>query len=93
MLKGIQDTIVNILAYFPVSGNLVTAFSSLVDTVMKYIFELLFSILQVPIEYIQIALQFGISVPSLNEQEICEQGNVFLNPLLYHNYRPNILYL
>ncbi|KAK7912593.1 hypothetical protein WMY93_012804 [Mugilogobius chulae] len=45
-LSGIQDIIMNILTYLPVSGNLVNAVSSLMDTVIKYTLEVLFSVLQ-----------------------------------------------
>ncbi|XP_055010297.1 uncharacterized protein LOC129409154 [Boleophthalmus pectinirostris] len=75
-LVGIQDIFLNILTYLPVSGNLVDAVSGLVDTLTKYILEVLFSVLEVPVEYIKIALQFGIRVPTLDNQGKCEHGDL-----------------
>ncbi|XP_072320724.1 uncharacterized protein strc1 [Eucyclogobius newberryi] len=87
-LTGIQDIFVNILTYFPVSGNLVNAVSSLVDTVVRYTLEVLFSVLEVPVDYIKIALQFGVQVPTLDEQGKCEHGD--LKQLIMWGLRHNV---
>uniref|UniRef100_A0A8C6WFG2 Stereocilin LRR domain-containing protein n=1 Tax=Neogobius melanostomus TaxID=47308 RepID=A0A8C6WFG2_9GOBI len=87
-LTGIQDIFVNILTYFPVSGNLVNTVSGLMDTIIKYTLEILFTVLEVPVEYIKIALQFGIRVPSLDEEGMCEHGD--LKQLIMWGLRHNV---
>lgn len=51
-----------------------SAVSGLVDGTVTYVLEFMATLLQVPLDYVKIALQFGIRVPSLDETEACEQG-------------------
>lgn len=74
---GFQHSLTDILASFPSSGKLMDAVSGLVDTAAKHALEFVATLLQVPLDYIKIALQFGIQIPSVDETESCEQG-VFL---------------
>ncbi|KAM7424234.1 hypothetical protein PAMA_000531 [Pampus argenteus] len=74
-LNSFQQTFLNILSSLPLSGNLMTAVSAMVDDAVKYISKFMATFLHVPMDYIKIALQFGIRVPSLKE-ETCEQGDL-----------------
>lgn len=93
---GFQHSLTNILSNFPPSGKLMDAVSSLVDSAVKYALEFAAMLLQVPMDYIRIALQFGIRIPSLDEEETCEQGMpLFLIILskvtfLKYNLEPNL---
>lgn len=77
--NGFQQTLLNILSSIPLSGNLMNAVRSLMDSAVMYVSQFLATLLKVPMDYIQIALQFGISIPSLDGQETCEQGKTLLN--------------
>ncbi len=72
--NGFQQTFMNILMSLPLSGNLMSAVSDLVDTAVTYVSKFMATLLQVPMDYIKIALQFGIRIPSLDGKETCEQG-------------------
>lgn len=74
VLDGLQSSLTNIMSSFPLSGNLMSAVSGLVDGTVTYVLEFMATLLQVPLDYVKIALQFGIRVPSLDETEACEQG-------------------
>lgn len=78
-LNGFQQTFINILLSLPLSGNLMSAVSSLVDGVVTYVSKFMATLLQVPMDYIKIALQFGIRIPSLDEKETCEQGETLFS--------------
>ncbi|KAM7406055.1 hypothetical protein PAMP_000459 [Pampus punctatissimus] len=52
-----------------------TAMSAMVDDAVKYVSKFMATFLHVPMDYIKIALQFGIRVPSLKE-ETCDQGDL-----------------
>lgn len=73
-LNGFQHSLVKILSGLPLSGSLMSVVSGLVDATATYVLEFMAMLLQVPMDYIKIALQFGITVPSLDEKETCEQG-------------------
>ncbi|XP_065809328.1 uncharacterized protein strc1 [Labrus bergylta] len=75
-LDGFQNTLINILSSFPLSGTLMGAVSSLVDATVTYISEFMATLLQVPMDFIKIALQFGIRIPSLEGKQTCEQGDL-----------------
>lgn len=73
-LNGFQETLVNMLSSLPLSGNVMNAVSGLLDTTVTYVSKLMASLLQTPMDFINIALQFGIRIPSLDGKETCEQG-------------------
>ena len=73
-LNGFQQTFINILSSVPLSGNLISSVSGLVDAAVTYVSKSMASLLQIPMDYIKIALQFGIRIPSLDGTEVCEQG-------------------
>ncbi|XP_077374382.1 uncharacterized protein strc1 [Festucalex cinctus] len=75
-LTSIQQTFITILKSLPLSGTLVSALSGVVDATVTYISNIIATLIQVPMDYVKIALQFGIRIPSLNEGESCEQGNL-----------------
>lgn len=72
--SGFQETFINILSGLPLSGNLLNVVSRIVDSTVTYVSKFMASFLQAPMDYIKIALQFGIRIPSLDGREVCEQG-------------------
>ncbi|CAK6969793.1 stereocilin [Scomber scombrus] len=75
-LNGFQQAFLNILSSLPLTGKLMTTLSDMVDDAVKYISTFMATLLQVPMDYIRIALQFGIKIPSLKGKETCEQGDL-----------------
>ncbi|XP_042266738.1 uncharacterized protein LOC121896781 [Thunnus maccoyii] len=75
-LNGFQQMFLKILSSLPLSGKLMTALSDVVDNAVKYVSAFMATVLQVPMDYIKIALQFGIRIPSLKGKETCEQGDL-----------------
>ncbi|KAK9542838.1 hypothetical protein VZT92_000666 [Zoarces viviparus] len=75
-LSGFQQTFINILSSLPLSGSLMRAVSGVVDTAVTYVSKFMATVLQTPMDYINIALQFGIRIPSLDGKETCEQGDL-----------------
>ncbi|KAK5935367.1 hypothetical protein CgunFtcFv8_020735 [Champsocephalus gunnari] len=75
-LNGFQQTFINILSSVPLSGNLISSVSGLVDAAVTYFSKSMAALLQIPMDYIKIALQFGIRIPSLDGTEVCEQGDL-----------------
>lgn len=80
---GFQHSFLDILSGFSSSENLMDAISGIVDMAAKYAMEVAATLLQVPMDYIKIALQFGIRIPSVDEKESCEQGATLLLLLLF----------
>ncbi|XP_058484473.1 stereocilin [Solea solea] len=76
VLDGFQQTVMNILQSLPLSGHLKDTLSSVMDAAVKNVLTFSVSLLQLPLEYMNIALQFGIRVPSLDDKETCEQGDL-----------------
>lgn len=83
-LNGFQQAFLNILSSLPLTGKLMTTLSDMVDDAVKYISTFMATLLQVPMDYIRIALQFGIKIPSLKGKETCEQGKQFLMCFFVH---------
>lgn len=73
-LNSFQHSLMNTLSSFPLSGNVMSAVSGLVDATVTNVLKFMAMLLQVPMDYIKIALQFGVRIPSLDEKETCEQG-------------------
>lgn len=73
-LNGFQRSLIKTLSSLPLPGNLLSSVSSLVDITMTYVLKFTAMLLQVPMDYIKIALQFGIRIPSLDNTETCQQG-------------------
>lgn len=72
---GFQETLIKILSSIPGSGNLMSTLSYIADAALANVSTLMASLLQVPVDYIKIALQFAIRVPTFNEEtETCEEG-------------------
>lgn len=74
LLSGFQQTVASVLSAAPPSGGLMSAVSGLADAAVAYVSKHLATFLQAPMDYVKIALQFGIRIPSLDGQETCEQG-------------------
>ncbi|KAK5874050.1 hypothetical protein PBY51_019031 [Eleginops maclovinus] len=75
-LNGVQQTFINILSSVPVSGNLISHVSGLMDAAVTYVSKSMAALLQIPMDYIKIALQFGIRLPSLDGTVVCERGDL-----------------
>ncbi|KAJ3593903.1 hypothetical protein NHX12_006236 [Muraenolepis orangiensis] len=75
-LTGFQEMLISALSQVPLSGNLMSTMSGLLDMVVSYLSTMIATLVQVPMDYVQIGLQFGIQVPSLNESEQCQQGDL-----------------
>lgn len=73
-LPSLQHSILTTLSSLPPSGNVLSSLRGLVDATMTYTLEVVGTLLQVPVDYVKLALQFGIRTPSLDEREACEQG-------------------
>lgn len=73
-LPSLQQSIVTTLSSLPPSGNLLSTLRGLVDATMTYALKFVGTLLQVPVDYVKLALQFGIRTPSLDDRETCEQG-------------------
>ncbi|XP_061669380.1 stereocilin [Syngnathoides biaculeatus] len=72
-LTSLQQLFLTIFESFPRSGTFVNV---VVDAAITYVSNTIAALIQVPMDYVKVALQFGIRIPSLNEKESCEQGNL-----------------
>ncbi|XP_056134793.1 stereocilin [Lampris incognitus] len=75
-LNAFQDLFVTMLAHLPLSGDLLSSLSGLVDLTATYFSKLALTLLQTPIDYVKIGLQLGIKIPSIDENEHCQQGDL-----------------
>ncbi|XP_034535474.1 uncharacterized protein strc1 [Notolabrus celidotus] len=75
-LDGFQNMLINILHSFPLSENLMGAVKGIADAAVTYVSGFMATLLQAPMDYIRIALQFGIRIPSLEGKETCDQGDL-----------------
>lgn len=73
-LPRLQQSILSTLSSLPPSGNLLSTLRGLADATMTYTLKLVGTLLQVPVDYVKLALQFGIRTPTLDDTEACEQG-------------------
>lgn len=71
---SLQQSILTTLSSLPPSGNLLSTLRGLIDATMTYTLKFVGTLLQVPVDYVKLALQFGIRTPSLDHKETCEQG-------------------
>lgn len=69
-----QQWLADALSSLTSSGNLLATLSGLVDATMTHSLKVLATLLQVPLDYVKLVLQFGIRTPSLEGKETCEQG-------------------
>lgn len=92
---GFQNTVINILYGLPLSGSLMETMRGLADAAVTYVSDFMATFLKVPLDYIKLALQFGIRIPSLDGKETCEQGKNIISHSLSHctvRYAVNYLY-
>lgn len=78
-LPSLQQWIVDALTSLPSCGNLLATLSNLIDATMTHTVTFMATLLQVLVDYVKLALQFGIRTPSLDDKETCEQGKPLLN--------------
>lgn len=71
---SLQQSILTTLSSLPPSGNLLSTLRGLIDATMTYTLKFVGTFLQVPVDYVKLALQFGIRTPSLDEEGTCQQG-------------------
>ena len=70
---GFQQTLITVLSP-PLAGSFLGAASGFVDAAVTNVLKLMAALLQGPMDFINIALQFGISLPSFDRDETCPQG-------------------
>lgn len=75
-LTGVQQSIFSTLSSLPPSGTLLGTLGGLVDATLTYVLQLVGTMLQAPVDYVKLALQFGIRTPSLDGEETCNQGKI-----------------
>lgn len=73
-LTSVQESIFSTLSSLPPSGTLLGTMGSLIDATLTYVLNLVGTLLQAPVDYVKLALQFGIRTPSLDGKETCNQG-------------------
>ncbi|KAM8894443.1 stereocilin isoform 2-T2 [Spinachia spinachia] len=73
---GVQPSVLRVLSGLPLSGALLSTAGGLVDAAVMYVSNVMGTVLGVPMDFIKIALQFGIRSPSLDGQQTCEQGDL-----------------
>lgn len=73
-LPSLQQSILTTLSSLPPHGSLLGTLRGLVDATMTYALKFVGTLLQVPVDYVKLALQFGIRTPSLDDTGTCEQG-------------------
>lgn len=73
-LTSFQEMLISVLSQVPLSGNLMSAMSGVLDMFVSYFSTVVATLIQVPLDYVNIGLQFGIKVPSLDESKECQQG-------------------
>ncbi|KAK5608874.1 hypothetical protein CRENBAI_019050 [Crenichthys baileyi] len=74
--NGFQQMFINMLSNLTLSDNLTNVLRSLLDSVSANVLRFIVMLLQIPMDYVRIALEFGIQVPSLAEQDTCMQGDL-----------------
>lgn len=70
--------IMTALSHLSLSDKVMSAWTGLIDmtfrTIVTHGSEFILTFLQTPMDYVKIALQFGIAIPSLEQNEQCQQG-------------------
>lgn len=74
LLSSFQQNFLDMLGSLSLSTDQAAFVNGLLDSLAAYVLKVVASILDGPIDYVNIALQFGIKVPSLDENENCAQG-------------------
>ncbi|PWA18871.1 hypothetical protein CCH79_00005065 [Gambusia affinis] len=75
-LSGFQQMFINTLSNLTLSENLRKILSSLLDSFAANVLRFIVQFLETPLDYVRIALEFGIEVPSLDKQDTCQQGDL-----------------
>ena len=76
--NSLQKMVITALSQLPLSGNLVSALSGLVDTtfppIVTYLTDFMQTFIQTPMDYVKLGLQLGIKIPSIDQSGQCQQG-------------------
>ncbi|XP_036072705.1 uncharacterized protein LOC112160608 [Oryzias melastigma] len=75
-LSSFEQIILKILSSLSVSGSLKSIMNALLDATARYVLQFMAIVVEVPMEYIRIALQFGIEIPSFDKKQTCSQGDL-----------------
>ncbi|XP_061590898.1 stereocilin [Cololabis saira] len=75
-LSGFQQTFIDMLLSVSGSESVMGTVRGLLDTAVTHLLKVMAKVLQVPMDYVRLALQFGIKVPSLDEEQTCVQGDL-----------------
>lgn len=74
LFSSFQQNFLNILENLSLTEEQADFVNGLMDSFVTYLLKVVASILDGPIDYVNIALQFGIKVPSLDQNDNCAQG-------------------
>uniref|UniRef100_A0A667XMU6 Stereocilin 1 n=2 Tax=Myripristis murdjan TaxID=586833 RepID=A0A667XMU6_9TELE len=74
--NGFEEMVLSMLSHLPLSGNLISALNNMVDTAVTYLSQIVVKVVQTPMDYVKIGLQYGIRIPSIDENEQCYQGDL-----------------
>ncbi|XP_016140907.1 stereocilin [Sinocyclocheilus grahami] len=83
-LNSLQEMLTNVLSSdFPLyllSDNVLALWNSFMDMafppVMSFMSDIMLSALQTPMDFLKLGLQFGIEIPTLDQSEMCQQGDL-----------------
>ncbi len=81
-LSSIQEKLTNVLSsdlpFYLLSDNFLAVWNNFMDMaippVMSFISDFTMSALQTPVDFLNLGLQFGIEIPTLDQSEKCQQG-------------------
>ncbi|XP_067297525.1 uncharacterized protein strc1 [Pseudorasbora parva] len=78
--SSIQEMLTNILSsdlpLYLHSDNFLALWNSFIDMTIPPVMSFMLSALQTPVDFLKLGLQFGIDVPTLDQSEKCQQGDL-----------------
>ncbi len=81
-LSSLQEKLTNVLSsnfpFYLLSDTFLILWNNFMDMaippVMSFMSDIMMSTLQTPVDFLNLGLQFGIEIPSLDQSEKCQQG-------------------
>lgn len=81
-LSSLQEKLTNVLSsdlpFYLLSDNFLVLWNHFMDMaippVMSFMSDIMMSTLQTPVDFLNLGLQFGIEIPTLDQSEKCQQG-------------------
>lgn len=74
LFSRFQQNFLDMLESLSLTEEQAAFVNGLVDSFVTYLLKVVASVLDGPIDYVNVALQFGIKVPSLDQNQNCAQG-------------------